>query len=101
MFNTFVNFAFYSALCFAASAMVVRFMPNSVAARIIRIRLAAMLALPMLVLLDVMAFGGRLCSSAARGLRRLFEMLSGRKLRSRSSAYFGYESRPARRGRRT
>ena len=101
MFNTFVTFAFYSALCFAASAMVVRFMPNSVAARIIRVRLAAMLALPLLLLVDVMALAGRFSSSALRRLRRLFEMLSGRKLRSRHSAYYGYGSRSRRRRSRT
>ena len=97
MFNTILYFSLYFSLCFAASAFVVRFAPNLVTARIIRVTLAATLALPLLLLVDVLALAGRTASGIAWGLRRLFEILSGRKLRQQYSIYYGYQSRSSRR----
>ena len=94
-------FALYGALCFVVSAVLVRFVPDSVSARIIRKWLSAMLALPVLLIVDAFAFAASLSAAAMRGLRRLFEVLSGRKLRSRSSMYFSYGSQPRQRRRRT
>ena len=56
-----------------------------------------MLALPLLLIVEFCTLAASLSGSIARGLRRLFEILSGRKLRTRSSTYFGYSSRPDRR----
>ena len=94
-------FALYGALCFVVSAVLVRFAPDSVSARIIRKRLPAMLALPVLLVVDAFTLAANLSAAAVRGLRRLFEVISGRKLRSRHAMYFSYGSQPRQRRRRT
>ena len=80
------------AVCFIVSAFVVRFAPNSISATHIEMRLWMFLALPVLLILDMLLLVGDLAVLGVRQSSILFETLSGKRRGNRKTKHYGYFS---------
>ena len=89
----------YAGGCFVGSALLVRFLPGSPGAELLRRHLAMFLALPFLLLVEAIAALFQLAHVTGQVATRLFEVLAGRSQRRRTTLYYSY-GRPSRRKRR-
>ncbi|MEZ5681369.1 MAG: hypothetical protein R3E14_08725 [Erythrobacter sp.] len=93
----------YAGGCFVCSALLVRLLPHSSSARLLRGNVVFVLTLPFLLLVEICLGLARLLLTLAAALNRVttraFETMSGRPRRRRVALYYGY-GRTARRSRR-